>query len=183
MAREEGILDSSDTPRGVFRFDRLRLVLPDVPDRSHEDDLPPSLATPLGDPTHLLDEELAGIDREAFGLLMRVVHVVLRIGDHRDGEGRGQIRAPAGPGMQAASDHPEQQHRPHAEAAEGCMESDHRGAPRAVGSFPAAWRPRCPSTLRRNSRMTGKRSSQGDASALWSSAGQGPPAKPSGIWL
>jgi len=66
----------------------------------------------------------------------------------------------------------------------GCVDELDLAHPRRYGAG-ASFRRRAPlpSTFRRNSRMTGSRSSHGDASARAGSWALGSPAKPSGIWL
>ena len=94
----------------MCRIDQQRLVLPHIPERGDKGDVAARAFDIGGDIGHLREELFVRVKREAFGLLVRVIHVVLRVGDDGDGEavirreGRCGKRAHCGRG-QGAGDH------------------------------------------------------------------------------
>ena len=70
----------------MIGIDRHGLVLPHIAQSGDEGDLAALALHIRSDVFHLLEEHLARVEREFLFLLVRVVRVVLRIGDRRNGE-------------------------------------------------------------------------------------------------
>ena len=62
------------------------LVLPDITERRDKGDVTARALQVVSDIVHLFQEQLAGLEREAFGGLVRVVEIILRVRKDSDGE-------------------------------------------------------------------------------------------------
>ena len=77
---EDRVRHPREAARNVLGIDRQTLVLPDVAQRADEGDFAAVARHVGGDVLHLCQELFAGVEGKAFGLLVRVVEIVLGVG-------------------------------------------------------------------------------------------------------
>lgn len=147
---DEGIVAAPEAARGKAGIDRQRLVLPGIAQRDHEVDVAPLAAGVIGHELHLLHQHRRGIESEAFLFLMRVIDVILRVGDHRDGEAL--VGRRLGPGQR--------RHDQHGGGEKGSCKCHDLYSSRIITSSAAGWRHKSPDRQRRRHRRqaTGRHS-------------------------